>query len=57
MTQFTFAPLLLTVVGLNEGGDLDQGKAIFSNPTDVVVEGKGEFTQVNSVFQLYVINL
>lgn len=27
--------------GLNEGGDIDQSKAVFSNLTDVVVEGKG----------------
>ena len=35
------------VQGSNEGGDVDHSKAIFSNLTDVVVEGKGLYVAWN----------
>ena len=33
---------MFVLAGNNEGGELEHGKAIFSNPTDVVIEGHGK---------------
>ena len=34
--------LSLSLSGTNVGGEIEQGKAIFSDPTDVMIEGKGK---------------
>lgn len=38
--------ICMLLAGNNEGGDLEHGKAIFSNPTDVVIEGHGNYVHM-----------
>lgn len=38
--------MLCVLVGTNEGGDLESGKAVFSDPTEVFIEGKGIFYEI-----------